>query len=316
VKKHYLIKIVPPWGYRVFRLRFTPPQIVVAAVLTALVLAGSAGFYAWEMRHAEARVGELRDLTATQRQQLEKIDAEAADLDGKLRALERQNDEIRGLMGVGANKHAPAKKAAAPAPPTDDSRQSSRDDVRFSAVSARIDALRERSARLRGDSERLQQVALRVLNMHRLEDLARARVLAAIPSLNPVSSGVAGIASPFGWRFSPWPEFHQGVDLEADYEPVRAAAAGTVVSAGYDGGYGIKVDIDHGNGYHTWYCHLSRADVEPGTYVRKAQHIALSGSTGASTGPHLHYQIMLDGKPTDPAPYLNGVPPKVLASLK
>ena len=312
MKQHYLIKIVPPWGYRVFRLRFTPPQVVLAAVVSALVLAGAAGVYGWEMHHAEARVGQLRDLTEQQRQQLEKIDAEAADLDGKLRALERQNDEIRGLMGVRKNGAAAAKTAA----PAGDSPQSYQSDVPLDAVAARIDALRERSSRLRGDSSALQQIALHVLNMHRLEDLARARVLAAIPSVDPVSSGAIGIASPFGWRFSPWPEFHQGVDLEADYEPVRAAAAGTVVSAGYEGGYGIKIDIDHGNGYHTWYCHLSRADVRPGTYVRKAQHIAISGSTGASTGPHLHYQIMLDGKPIDPAPYLNGVPPRVLAALK
>jgi murein DD-endopeptidase MepM/ murein hydrolase activator NlpD len=314
LKRHYLIKIVPPWGYRVFRLRFTPPQIIIASVALVLALGGVCGFYAWQMAHAEARVGQLRDLTVEQRQQLEKIDAEAADLDGKLRSLERQNDEIRGLMGVDKSKHpAQATKPGDPAV----SPQSSLDQTRFTAVAARIDALRQRSAQVRNDSSHLQTLALRVLNMRRLEDIARARVLAAIPSLNPVESGLAGIASPYGWRFSPWPEFHKGLDLEADYEPVRAAAAGTVVAAGYDGGgYGIKVDIDHGNGYHTWYCHLSRADVQVGQYVRKAQHIAVSGSTGESTGPHLHYQIMLDGQPVDPAPYLNGVPPKVLASLK
>ena len=313
MKPHYLIKIVPPWGYRVFRLRFTPPQAMLAAVVLALVVAAVCGFYGRQMLHAEARVGQLRDLTVEQRRQLEKIDAEAADLDGKLRALERQDDEIRGLMGVTKSKR-PA--GVQPQTPVTGSQSFREDDARFTTVAARIDALKQRSARLRGDSTHLRTLALHVLNMRRLEDLARAEVLAAIPSLNPVSGGVAAVASPFGWRFSPWPEFHNGLDLEADYEPVRAAAAGTVVAAGYDGGYGIKVDIDHGNGYHTWYCHLSRADVEVGQYVRKAQHIALSGSTGESTGPHLHYQIMLDGRPVDPAPYLNGVPPKVLASLK
>ena len=268
MKRHYLIKIVPPWGYRVFRLRFTPPQIIIASVALVLALGGVCGFYAWQMAHAEARVGQLRDLTVEQRQQLEKIDAEAADLDGKLRSLERQNDEIRGLMGVDKSKHpAQATKPGDPAV----SPQSSLDQTRFTAVAARIDALRQRSAQVRNDSSHLQTLALRVLNMRRLEDIARARVLAAIPSLNPVESGLAGIASPYGWRFSPWPEFHKG---------------------------------------------LSRADVQVGQYVRKAQHIAVSGSTGESTGPHLHYQIMLDGQPVDPAPYLNGVPPKVLASLK
>jgi murein DD-endopeptidase MepM/ murein hydrolase activator NlpD len=125
-----------------------------------------------------------------------------------------------------------------------------------------------------------------------------------------------GIRSAFGWRIDPWPEFHRGVDLDVDYgDPVRAGAAGTVVEAGYDGGYGYKIDIDHGNGYHTWYCHLSKIDVQEGQYVMKAQHIAEVGSSGMSTGPHLHYQIMLDGNAIDPAPYLNGVPGRVLASL-
>jgi murein DD-endopeptidase MepM/ murein hydrolase activator NlpD len=266
------------------------------------------------MHHAEAKVGELRNAADEQRRKLERIDAEAADIDGKLRALERQNDEIRGLMGVQQHRGGQNVKGAGGA--TTDNRESMRDQARLDQVSEHLDSLLQRSSRLRSESSHLQTLALHVLNMRRLEDLARARVLAAIPSLDPVESGVANIASPFGWRFSPWPEFHKGVDLEADYEPVRATAAGTVVAAGYDGGYGVKVDIDHGNGYHTWYCHLSRADVNVGAYVRKAQHIAVSGSTGASTGPHLHYQIMLDGKPIDPTPYLSGVPPKVLAQLK
>ncbi len=98
---------------------------------------------------------------------------------------------------------------------------------------------------------------MRVLNVRRLASIARERLIASIPSINPVGGA---IAAGFGWRTNPWPEFHKGVDLEANYgDVVRAAAAGTVVSAGWDpGGFGIKVDIDHGNGYHTWYAHLSR----------------------------------------------------------
>ena len=131
--------------------------------------------------------------------------------------------------------------------------------------------------------------------------------------MNPVGGG---IASAFGWRTNPWPEFHKGLDLEADYgTPVHATAAGTVVSAGWEGGFGIKVDIDHGNGYHTWYAHLSRATVAAGAQVTKGQPIALSGSTGESTGPHLHYQVMYQGQPIDPQPFLNGVPAKIIATL-
>ncbi|MDP9017519.1 MAG: M23 family metallopeptidase [Candidatus Eremiobacteraeota bacterium] len=104
--------------------------------------------------------------------------------------------------------------------------------------------------------------------------------------------------------------------MGANYgETIRAAAAGTVVSADYDGGYGNKVDIDHGNGYHTLYAHMSRFIARAGDRVVKGQPIGLVGSTGFSTGPHLHYQVMLNGSAIDPTPYLGGVPAKVLASL-
>ena len=312
MKNAYLVKIVPPFGYRVFRLEFTRRHIVFALAFAAAVLGGVAGYYVWTLRHAEASVGALRSLTSDQRDRLQKIDAQAAELDGQLRALQRQNEQIRKLIGDRGQTHAapePAGGAAASGP------QSMRTGADFADVAARIERLRAASARVRSDGDRLRGLAMHVLNMHRLADLARARILAAIPSVNPAGAGV-GVRSAYGWRVDPWPEFHRGVDLDVDYgDPVRSAAAGTVVAAGYDGGYGYKIDIDHGNGYHTWYCHLSRIDVTPGQYVMKAQHIALVGSTGASTGPHLHYQIMLDGQAIDPTPFLDGVPARVLASL-
>ncbi len=311
LKKRYLIKIVPPVGYRVWRLEFSRRHIAVAIVALTVALGAVAGYYVWTIRHAEMRVGELRSLTADQSDRLQKIDAQAAELDGELHALEKQNDEIRKMFGTNGKADA---GAAAASPPKDD-RQSYEADGAFATVAARVERLRADSRRIRADGDRLRGLAMRVLNVHRIEDLARARVLASIPSLNP--AGNVGIRSPFGWRIDPWPEFHEGVDLAADYgDPVVASAAGTVVTAEYDGGYGNRIDIDHGNGYHTWYCHLSRIDVKAGQFVHKAEHIALVGSTGESTGPHLHYQVMLDGKPVDPTPYLTGVPDKVLASLK
>lgn len=307
-------------GYRVFRLEFTRRHIAVAVLLLALVLGSLAGYYVWTLRHAEARVGELRSLTDDQRGRLQKIDAQAAQLDHELHALRTQNDQIRKLIGDGSQK---ATKATGPIQGTSasgrphavDGKESFQQGETFERVAARVERLRAESTIAKSDGDRLRGLALRVLNMHRLEDLARARVLAAIPSLNP--TGTWHFASTFGWRAIPWPEFHKGVDLDTDYGTnVRAGAAGTVIAAAYDGGYGNKVVIDHGNGYQTWYCHLQRIDVRPGQYVKKAEHIALVGSTGASTGPHLHYQIMRDGQAVDPVPYLNGVPQNVLANLK
>jgi murein DD-endopeptidase MepM/ murein hydrolase activator NlpD len=88
-----------------------------------------------------------------------------------------------------------------------------------------------------------------------------------------------------------------------------------VVANAYDGGYGVKIDIDHGNGYHSWYAHLSRVLVSVGAHVYKGETIGLVGATGFATGPHLHYQIMFEGSPVDPTPFLYGVPANVLAAL-
>jgi murein DD-endopeptidase MepM/ murein hydrolase activator NlpD len=182
------------------------------------------------------------------------------------------------------------------------------------ALALRLKALVVASAQSQARAHRLTSLANRVLNLRRLASIARARTLAAIPSLNPVGGGAINAA--FGWRTDPFPEFHKGLDLAADYgTTVRAAAAGTVASAGWAGEFGIKVDIDHGNGYHTWYAHLSRVAVTPGQRVRKGDVIAYVGATGEATGPHLHYQVMLGGTPIDPAPFLNGVPARVLATL-
>jgi len=287
-------------------------HIVFAAVLIAVVFGALGAGYVSTVRRAEARVGELRSLTDAQRGRLRKIDAHALELDNELHALRAQNDQIRKLIGAGERE----SRAVTLKAYTAERRETVVPRRRFfAAVAARVEQLRADSRRVRSDDNRLRRSALRVLNMHHLANLTRARVLAAIPSLNP--AGRAGIASAFGWRAVPWPEFHHGVDLDADYgTDVRAGAAGTVVAAGYDGGCGIKVEIDHGNGYHTWYCHLSRSDVHPGEHVNKAEHIALVGSTGASTGPHLHYQIMHNGQAVDPAPYLSGVPENVVASLR
>ena len=192
LKNRYLIKIVPPVGYRVWRLEFSRRHIAVAAALVAITLGAVGGYYVWTIRHAEMRVGELRSLTADQSDRLQKIDAQAAELDGELRALEKQNDEIRKMFGSGSGGSAatPAKGAG---PATKDARQSYRADGAFAAVAARVERLRADSQRVRADGDHLRGLAMRVLNVHRLEDLARARVLASIPSLNP--AGNVGIRS-------------------------------------------------------------------------------------------------------------------------
>ena len=114
----------------------------------------------------------------------------------------------------------------------------------------------------------------------------------------------------FGYRIHPIYRrrlFHEGIDIAAPAgTPIRAAAAGKVLRAGPCGTYGKIVELDHGGGVTTLYAHCSRVLVKPGDAVRAGQKIAEVGSTGLSTGPHLHFEVSVDGKPRDPFAYLEG----------
>jgi murein DD-endopeptidase MepM/ murein hydrolase activator NlpD len=112
------------------------------------------------------------------------------------------------------------------------------------------------------------------------------------------------VTSPFGPRPR---DFHEGMDFGVPQgTPVHAARAGKVIAAGAAGGYGLKIDVDHGAAMVTRYAHLSRIDVHVADTVAAGATLGLSGSTGESTGPHLHFEVRLNGKAVDPAPYLSG----------
>jgi murein DD-endopeptidase MepM/ murein hydrolase activator NlpD len=133
------------------------------------------------------------------------------------------------------------------------------------------------------------------------------RTLAAVPIRKPML-GELEATSGFGVRNDPFlrgPAMHTGLDFRADIgEPARATAAGTVTMAGRNGGYGNMVEVDHGNGFATRYAHLSAIDVEIGQTVRIGQIVGKTGSTGRSTGPHLHYETRVDGEAVDPQKFL------------
>jgi len=114
--------------------------------------------------------------------------------------------------------------------------------------------------------------------------------------------------SGFGYRIHPilgTRRFHAGIDIGAPYSAaVRAAAGGEVIQAGYFGGYGYSIMLYHGGGYATWYAHLSSINVSMGQMVERGSMIGRVGSTGWSTGPHLHFEIRIKGVPQNPMGYL------------
>lgn len=127
-----------------------------------------------------------------------------------------------------------------------------------------------------------------------------------LPQVWPVEGAV--LTSPFGWRESPYGpgwKFHSGLDLGVPYgTPIVATNAGLVTFSGWDSGHGNTVFVDHGHGVGTRYCHASRLLVAAGDQVEAGDLIALVGSTGISTGPHLHFELFFDGEQVDPLPYM------------
>jgi murein DD-endopeptidase MepM/ murein hydrolase activator NlpD len=148
-------------------------------------------------------------------------------------------------------------------------------------------------------TERLSNIEAKLLQQSVLKN--------TLPNSSPVAA--AFNSSSFGWRIDPFNghrAFHEGLDfMAATGAPIYAAAGGIVSTAEQTPDYGKLIKIDHGSGLETRYAHASKIFVRAGERVEKGQKIAEVGSTGRSTGPHLHYEIRLAGNPLDPRKYLN-----------
>ncbi|MFN5399499.1 MAG: murein hydrolase activator EnvC family protein [Pseudanabaena sp.] len=162
-------------------------------------------------------------------------------------------------------------------------------------------ALSQAEDRLAEDSRRLSQIILAKVQPYDGLILPPGTGQLMYPTIGPVTSN-------FGWRTHPilgTERFHAGIDFGADYGSlIYASEQGRVIYADWYGGYGNAVIIDHGNGMTTLYAHCSDLYVKDGDVVVKGQPIAAVGSTGFSTGPHLHFELRANGEPIDPAAYL------------
>jgi murein DD-endopeptidase MepM/ murein hydrolase activator NlpD len=186
--------------------------------------------------------------------------------------------------------------------------------VRDELVGARDDLAGTRQQRLtdlstlsaedRADAEEIDalQAASRALE-------ARIRAAQSAPGTTqaPSSGGLiwpveGPVTSPFGWR---WGRMHEGIDIGVPYgTPIHAAASGTIIYCGWESGYGNLTVIDHGGNLATAYGHQSSIAVSCGQQVTQGQLIGYVGSTGHSTGPHLHFEVRVNGAPVDPMGYL------------
>ena len=127
-----------------------------------------------------------------------------------------------------------------------------------------------------------------------------------VPTQQPVANGILGSA--FGWRIDPFTggsALHTGLDFQAELgTPILAAAGGVVVAQEVHAAYGNMIEIDHGNDLITRYAHASKVFVKKGDLIKRGQKIAEVGTTGRSTGPHLHFEVLVQGVPQDPEKFL------------
>ena len=155
-----------------------------------------------------------------------------------------------------------------------------------------------------------------------IQNRLRAIQAVADPAFVPTVWAHTGkINNEFGFRRNPFGgrtyEFHPGMDIDGERgEEVLAPANGIVIKAAWTGGYGNMVEIDHGNGLTTRYGHMSKIEVEVGDTITRGQLLGLIGSTGRSTGPHLHYELRLDDRPVNPRHYLPPEPKELVAPEK
>jgi len=233
------------------------------------------GFYGLTQQAEHLRIERenerLRAENDKQRQQLQ-------NLNNRVDAVEDQSRKLAEVSGVD-NATPPARGQGGPAHPVDSA--------------AALAALEAKTAKLEHE-------------MRMYESFLRFH--GAKPSIWPVfgrlESGVGGRRNPFTGRGF---EYHEGQDIDAIYgTPVQVSASGKVTIAGWQRGHGKVVYVDHGNGLSTRYGHLSEIDVAVGQSVVQGQRIGLVGSTGRSTGPHLHYEVRINNQPVDPKTYLPG----------
>ncbi len=327
--REYTIKIIPHQGETVHSIRL-PMKLIRHGAATfaagALLFVGAFGYAAYSaftiMSDAQ-ELRELRKVNVTQQEQLSALAKKANALQDEVEQIHHVEQELRQMAGadLAPAEALPVPEAqlpadapveppfrAAPAPPMPAASAAPAPagtggpwiapDVRH--IDKALDNVRERLAASRANLEQYREAFAK-----QQERLAIHRELSAhTPSLWPAAGEVS---SPYGLRWG-GSDFHPGIDIANDYgTPIVAAADGIVTEAGWNsGGYGNMVDIDHGNGIWTRYGHAEAVAVSAGDEVKKGQVIAYMGSTGFSTGPHVHYEVHVNGEAVNPAPYLGG----------
>jgi murein DD-endopeptidase MepM/ murein hydrolase activator NlpD len=292
-------------------LQFERWQLMLAVLVLAVALmAASGAIYhfiflkaareGWPVVSPLVRLIVRDEIAQRDRFMRENLDAMAqrvGEMQAKLVKLEAMGDRVSGLAGLKADELKPlqrgtAASAAGKGGPFVPAGEGALE--RMQALVAQLDETTDLHTDLFTYYEsRLQESRLSAL-----------LVPSAAPVIGPVGSGFGFRTDPFNGRAA----LHTGLDFPAEIgTPILAAAGGMVITREWHAGYGHVLEIDHGNGLVTRYAHCSSIEVDVGALVKRGQLVAKVGNSGRSTGSHLHFEVLVDGAPQDPARFLGRV---------
>ncbi|MFW6264771.1 MAG: peptidoglycan DD-metalloendopeptidase family protein [Bacillota bacterium] len=312
----------PTSSVKTFSMRRILPIVVIMAVVVSIsTLSYLYNFYEQNYLGITQKLEELKGVRAENQQLKNELYALAQDteeLRRNLDQLQEYNEEIKGMIDV-----------------EDSDNQASAGDVDlklYVSLSEDNPVIQSGLPIGGGEFSLIYQPSQEIINQARnninmlkqelpgqeenLSDLEMSvreynDLKAATPTLWPLAdNGDAYISSNYGWRKDPFTgkqELHEGLDIGAWYNtPILATADGVVKFAGRNGGYGLLVVIEHGYGYETRYAHLNKILVEKGQKISRGDRIALSGNSGRSNGPHLHYEVRINNIPKNPRQFIRG----------
>lgn len=287
-KRQFTIMVVPDAQALLRRFHLRGGQIAGGlaglAVLAVLALAAPV-LLTWALS-LSSEISEIRSERDTLAARAHEVEQTLAELRQKLAQNEKKTERLAYLAGLEARPVAPSAGNIVDTPQDP--------GLRYEQMQSDAEALADRAALLD------RRVALVEESFGRQEER-----LARMPSILPVRGLFGG---GYGWRRDPFTgqrQFHRGLDISGPTgTPVKAPADGVVIKAARDGGYGNTLYISHGDGIVTRFGHLSAFKAAPGQKVRRGDVVALMGSTGRSTGPHLHYEILQNGVAVDPLQFI------------
>lgn len=281
-------------------------HLIVAGLgfVFSVVMAASLLYYLTFRHAADLNIPLVRDMVASAtlddsskkdkyiKENLAAMAMKLGEMQAQLMRLDALGERVQGLAGVKPQefnfKELPGRGGAEPSSISEQS-------MSMSEFQRALDAMAQ-DVEHRADYMNVVETAL-------MSNKIKSKLL---PTIQPVN--VAYNASSFGWRVDPFTgrsAFHEGIDFASPVgTPIVAAAGGVVIAAEYHHQYGNMIEIDHGNDIVTRYAHASRLLQKVGDIVRRGQHIADIGSTGRSTGPHLHFEVLVKGMHQDPRKFL------------